>query len=210
MLKKDIASFLNALFRHGIKPPCDMQDKEAKQSLVDEYFDKLQSLTDEEFHKIVEKAPLIPHWPTIAELEELVADHRRENMSQQFGGKRQGAIKRDQECEAALGHKLPLGASWLDELAKKAAKRWCPEASKEFVFENRLVLAAQCEKDYICDSCYGKTLHECKTGGHQAFLKVDPYSGLCIECVDCEQCSKVIIPASDDKEERKNGRRQEG
>ena len=194
MLKKDIATLFNSLLRHGVKPPCDMKDKAAQQKLIDEYFEKLQTLADAEFQMVVEKAPLVPHWPTVSELEEIVSNYRRGQMAKQFGGKRQGASKRDEECEGALGHPMHLGGSWLDELAKKAAKRHFPEASKEFIHENRIVLAAQCESDYICDTCYGKNIHECRTGGHQQFLKVDPYSGICIECVDCEQCSKVLIP----------------
>ena len=204
MLKQDVATLFNSLVRGGIKPPCNIQDKTERESLVRDFFEKYQSLTDAEVHELVEKVPLLGHWPTFDNVDEIIAGYRRDQMLKQFGGKRQGAAKRDQECEGALGRKLHLGGSWLDELAKKAAKRHFPEASKEFIYENRIVLAAQCESDYICDTCYGKSIHECRTGGHQQFLKVDPYSGICIECVDCEQCSKVLIPVKDD--DRQGGR----
>ena len=207
MLKKDIAGLFNSLMRYGVKPPCDTRDKEAQHKLVNDYFEKLQYISDAEFREVMERAPQIPHWPSIAELEEIVQNYRRVQIENQpYDQKR----KREKELLAILGHLPPLGESWVDAMAKKAAKRHFPDASKEFVKEYKISLSTQCMQDYVCDTCYGKSIHECVTGGHQPFLMIEPTSGLLYECVDCEQCSKVIIPTSDEKEERKNGRRQEG
>lgn len=198
MLKQDVAALFNSLIRHGLKPPCAMQDKASRETLVNEFYEKYQSLNEGEEHELVQKFPLLGHWPTFADVDDIIANYRRELLAKQFGCKRQGATKRNQETEAALGHKPPLGEDWVMSMARKTAKRYFPEASLEFITENKLVLSGQCEKDFICDTCYGKPLHECRTGGHRTFLTVDPYSGLCVECVDCEKCGKVIVP---DKEE---------
>ncbi len=203
MLRKDVVGLFNSLIRHGVKPPCDMQDKEAQQKLISEYFDKLQYLSDAEFREVMERAPLVPHWPTLDDLNEIVTNYRRDELAKQFGSKRKGAVKRDQECIGALGHMPPLGETWVQAMAKKAAKRHFPEASKEFVEENKVLLAAHCEWDYMCDTCYGKSVHECKTGGHRPFMMIEPNSGVLLDCVDCELCGKVLIAP---KEEKRGGR----
>ena len=203
MLRKDVVGLFNSLVRHGVKPPCDMQDKEAQQKLISEYFDRLQHLSDAEFHEVMERAPLVPHWPSLDDLNEIVTNYRREELAKQFGSKRKGAVKRDQECIGALGHMPPLGETWVQAMAKKAAKRHFPEASKEFVEENKVLLSAHCEWDYMCDTCYGKSGHECKTGGHRPFMMIEPNSGVLLDCVDCELCGKVLIAP---KEEKRGGR----
>ena len=207
MLKQEVATLFNTLVRHGVKPPCDIHDKAAREGLVGEFFEKYQNLKDAEVHELVERVPLLGRWPTFADVDDIIASYRRDQIAKQFSGKRQGAAKRDQEVEAALGHKPPLGETWTLAMAKKTAKRHFPDADKAFVEENQALLAAQCEKDYICDTCYGTSIHECKTGGHQPFLMIEPHSGVLLDCVDCERCSKVIIPVKDDRQGGQNNGR---
>lgn len=188
----------------GLKPPCNIDNPEERKKLANEFYERYKNLDGKAVYYLADKMTQLPRWATYEDVDKLLEEFRvKSNAERQYANSKEArVIARNNFLMKCLGRPIGLNENWLMAMAEKSAKKYFPDADKDLVNLNKQVLAQQCENDYICLGCTGKSVRECPTGGRRPFLQIDPDSGLMNESVDWELCDKVVrLIVEDDEEE---------
>lgn len=194
MTKDEVINLFRLLRAAGLQPPCDMHNEEEQRKLVDTFHERYKHLDGKAVNFLADKLPQLPRWARYYDVDELLREYqRKQRAKQQYETSKDGRITaRNNFLMRCLGRPIGIGENWLMAMAERTAKKHFPDATNELVDMNKQVLASQCEKDYICNTCNGKDVKECPFAGHTPLLKIDYDCGLISEAMNVDFCGKVI------------------
>lgn len=202
MEREDVVELFSKLRSAGLFPPSGNNAKQAN-AMIDNFLANYKGVTAQELEQLTTKLLRMPHWPRYFDIDDILTEIRKLDKVRITV---QQKSRKSDLGRMALGRDLLPNESWTMALAQKCAKRHFKDASPEWVEMNKLELSTQCRFDFICDTCMGKNMQECSTGGHKPFLKVDKDSGLVVPYVDCNKCQKVLIPIASKGEQQQTRR----
>lgn len=194
MTRDDVIKLFQAWRSAGLKPP--VSTPEQGNQMIDAFYNQYRHLKPEEVVLLSSRLSRLKYWPRFYDVDEALSEiyNKQQSERKKFQTPEESRLSRNLFIEKVLGGRPQPGETWVDAMAKKFAKHHYPECTECFISENKMTMATQLEADFICHNCKGLSVHECLTGGHRPFLRVDKYTGICVEFVDCDFCDKVILP----------------
>lgn len=210
----EVMNLFGLLRAAGLTPPCDMRNEAERKNLVEGFYNRYKHLDGKAVYYLADKLPQLPRWPRFYDVDELLREHqRKQETDRRYEASKEGRITaRNNFLAQCLGRPVGINENWLTAMAKRSASRHFPDADEGLVYENKQVLSAQCEADYICEKCTGKSVKDCPLGGRRMFLEIDQDCGVISQAMSYDKCEKVIasIVPSDDGEVRAIGNRRGG
>lgn len=190
MKREEVVELFKYWRSAGLKPPASTAEQ--AEAMLDTFFEQYKNVNSEELAMVREKLAHGQYWPKFGEVDEVLAAVRRaKSGNAKYTPGPAGVEKRNKECREILGG-VPGAEGFTQAMAAKCARKFFPDASNEFISENKLLLATQLEQDFHCAACRGMSYKECPNGGYRPFLKVDSKTGLCVPYVDATPCRKVM------------------
>ena len=197
MTRDDVINLFKSWRGAGLRPPMDKNSVEQANNMVDAFLKQYSALTHDEVQMLSVKLARLQFWPRFYDVDEALADYRTQKSTQVKSSagteSLEGRAKRNEEVRVMLGlaedHER---VNYVELMAERYAAKHYPEASAEFVFNNRLNLAAMFEAEWECDNCAGKMSKDCKYGCHTPYIHVDKYTGYAEMLSDSMKCDRHI------------------
>lgn len=196
MEKEDVIKLFKAWRSAGLRPPVKENQPEMGQQMIDAFYGQYKNLTAAEVQMLSEYLSRLEWWPRFYDVDNALAEMHRADRGSKANKRltaEEAKAARDNYVKAVLKGTPRPSETWVKAMAKKFAKQNYPECTEQFIADNELSMAAQMERDYECAMCNGKNANECPTGGHRPFLRIDKYTGLCVQHVDYDQCPKLLV-----------------